>query len=957
MSSTLVDQDQCPSDAALSAFIEGALPEVDAGPVRRHLASCEVCREVLREVEPSGSLPLWERVKEKRWSVGQQVGRYVLLSFVGAGGMGEVWAAWDPQLERRVALKRLAPILSAVAGEDEVVSEARALARFHHPNVVTVYEVLEAERCLVMAFVEGETLRAKQGRGGEGDDAIARWLEVARALAAAHAAGLVHRDVKPDNVLVEGGHARLMDFGLASAAASSGPLRGTPAYMAPEVLAGRDVGPAADQYAWAVSVLECLSGRREVRAVQGVPRSWRPLLARALADDPSRRWPSMTALLEAWDETRRSARRRARLASTLAIVGLLVGTALVARREAVSCGGGGAIMSATWGPAIRVRVKERLLANQHQAVFADNVLTSMDGLVSTWLLQHREACEATHLRREQSEALLDLRMACLERRRAIWGAHVEQVLAADARVTARALEATERLPSAIECGDPSALLRPGHRPGRVPARVRAEAERLIAESWSADGLLQSERWGELTSALRQTLEAGSDDCLDAEAELLRARYEGNEGMLEKAFPLFESAWLASLRCGDERLQQRVLISQARVMAGKDTFQQELGWAKASEALLSRMTAPAWVRHEQALAMADVHVSRAEYELADAALATVLEDPAARDSLAFVEAHLLWARSVLRQAPGSAVKAVEIANRGLEYATKRLGPDHPRLADLLQVRYSARHELGRLEASVSDAKEVLRLREQAYGPDSSWTDTAYYALSFVRAELVSDEEGVGLARHALERAKGKPPRRREALRELHLGEVLIGVGRLDEAAPLVAAGLATIEGLGDQANTKLPAALEVLVRLRIGQGRGVEALEIAERMVRLGSALWPRGTASQWRRETLLADAYASAGRLDEALGRYEQIATRFEQVGLGPWAFEARAHAAMARARAGRWPVAENVEAVEALRVPSRAERVWCEALALEAKAGRRPLPPGVRCDGATGQTRATSGR
>ncbi|MFZ5439834.1 MAG: protein kinase domain-containing protein [Myxococcota bacterium] len=937
----------CPSDSELSAFVDGALTDAEAADVRAHLSSCETCLAVLRVMEPAESQPLWDRARQSRWSVGQQVGRYVLLSFVGAGAMGEVWAAWDPQLERRVALKRLAPLLSVTSGGDEVLAEARALARFHHPNVVTVYEVLEADRCLVMAFVEGETMRALQAGRGPIEPRLERWLEVARALSAAHAAGLVHRDVKPENVIVEKGHARLMDFGLASLGADDDGPRGTPAYMAPEARSATRAGPEVDQYAWALCVAECWAGRRGSAAevLPLVPRSHRPVLARALEVEPARRWPSMEALLDAWARATRRSRRAAQVFLGLALL-VTAAAGLVAMRRPEACSGGPTAMAEVWNDARRARLEARLSGNGHEPVYVSAVVSTLEALAREWVAQHRAACEATRVRGEQSEALLDARMACLERRRATWRAHLDTLEQADGPTTAQALEATERLPSALECGDVSALQRITRAPTQVSSALRERAQQQLAEAWSAEGLSQTARLAQTLTQLDETLDAGAraDACLQAEASLVRARSESNEGRLEQAAARFEAAWVSSLECGDERLQQRTLVSHARLMDGRDNYRQELSWLKASEALLSRLEVPARVRYEQQLALAEVALARADSEQAEVALRPVLDDLAAKDDLSFLEAHVLWARAVLRREPGSAARAIDIVNQGLVGAEARLGREHPGRADLLQVRQSAHHERGELLAALRDAEEVLRLRTVVYGADSAWTATAAYAVSFIRAELAWDDDAVRWARDSLARVRGKPPRTREATRELHLGEVLVGSGRREEAAPLIESGFGVIAAQGEAANARLPAAMEALVRLRLAEGRAVEAVPLALRMVSLGAALWPKGTASQWRRETLLADALAAAGRVDEADGRYLELANRFRAAGLGAWAFEALAHRARARAAAKRWPVAEDVAAVEALRAPGRAEAVWCAALEAEAAARRRQVAPHRAC-------------
>jgi len=303
------------------------------------------------------------------------LGHYRLEHRLGEGGMGVVHAAFDTDLERRVAIKLLHAGPSD-ANRARLLREARAMARLDHPNVVTIFDVdsIEGKDLVVMELVEGTTLAEWLRAEPRPRAAILDAFQGAgRGLAAAHAAGMVHRDFKPHNVLRAGdGRCKVTDFGLArdaetqievadlpaSASSSntptplvnltvSGAIVGTPAYMAPEQWASGTLGPAVDQFAFCVALWEALAGQRPFRgdtrealraAIEGgpgsldpapIPRRLRPVLLRGLAVDPARRWPSMAALLEALSSRRRTATW---IAAGLAAVALATG-AIVAMQS------------------------------------------------------------------------------------------------------------------------------------------------------------------------------------------------------------------------------------------------------------------------------------------------------------------------------------------------------------------------------------------------------------------------------------------------------------------------------------------------------------------------------------------------------------------------------------------------------------------------------------------------
>ncbi len=308
----------CPGDDTLVALVEKALDGDRVAALADHIDRCERCRATVGALAGSDDTTA-------------KVGRYELRDQLGSGGMGVVWAAWDPMLERRVAIKLLRPEVGD-HGSARMLREARAAAKLAHPNVVAVHDVGEHDGTVFIAteLVEGDSLDHWQ-REKSATAIVEIYVQACRGLAAAHEIGLVHRDVKPSNILVgRDGRARIGDFGLARAVAidgatastaltHTGHVVGTPAYMAPEQRAALRVDARADQYALCVALAEALGGTRpgpDTPATKlRVESRYAAAIARGLRIDPDERWPDLGALVAALmaEPTSAVASRRARV--------------------------------------------------------------------------------------------------------------------------------------------------------------------------------------------------------------------------------------------------------------------------------------------------------------------------------------------------------------------------------------------------------------------------------------------------------------------------------------------------------------------------------------------------------------------------------------------------------------------------------------------------------------------
>jgi serine/threonine-protein kinase len=274
---------------------------------------------------------------------GELIGRFEITARLGEGAMGVVFAARDPALGRRVAIKVLRSANDRPAYRDRLLREARAIALIDHPNVIRIHEVgTDRDRLfVVMELVEGTTLATYlRAERPPWRTVLALYGQAGNGLSAIHRRGLVHRDFKPENVLVDhGGHVRVADFGLARldseydadaslqarmvTLTSTGMQLGTPGYMAPEQIAGAEVDARADQYAFCVALRAALTGHDAPVAVHDA-------LARGTAELPDERFASIDELLAALAAGAAPSRRTAWIAVPIAIVGLAaIATAIV----------------------------------------------------------------------------------------------------------------------------------------------------------------------------------------------------------------------------------------------------------------------------------------------------------------------------------------------------------------------------------------------------------------------------------------------------------------------------------------------------------------------------------------------------------------------------------------------------------------------------------------------------
>lgn len=533
------------------------------------------------------------------------LGRFRLLETLGAGGMGVVYAAEDDKLKRVVALKVIRDdLLRTHPGERlRLLREARALARVSHPNVVQIHEVVDSDDkiFIVMEYVPGGTLqRWLRSAARSLAEIVAIFVAAGRGLAAAHRAGVVHRDFKPGNVLVsDEGRVCIVDFGLARGLQAStnpgdsdrmsgsitsplltygltdhsepGSLAGTPGYMSPEHLVGREVDARSDQFSFCVTLFEALYGQRpfDHEALRGamlrgampplptpagrrVPRSLRRLLKRGLARDPAQRYPSMEALL-ATLERRRSFVLPLFLA---AVVSTAVATGILASRDPVppavqACPDPSDQLTGIWDPSIAAAVRHAFVATGQpfaEQVHAD-VTQVLDRYAREWITTYTEACEATAILKVRSSDLLDRSMICLAHRRDALMRLGGLLRDGGASTVAAAHELVHTLPAVATCSAPETVRRDPRlaRKDTALSHARGQLEQ-------ARFLMVSSQNQPAIKLAQEVFSTSQDPVTRAEALLILGRIEAHRlNRNDPAVELLHQAYDLTLRAGDDDL--------------------------------------------------------------------------------------------------------------------------------------------------------------------------------------------------------------------------------------------------------------------------------------------------------------------------------------------------------------------------------------------------------------------
>ncbi len=866
-----------------------------------------------------------ERDDESALQRGVSIGRYVVLGPVGAGGMGVVHAAYDPELDRKVAIKLLRADSLGSNGAARMLREAQAMARLAHPGVVTVHDVgtHRGQVWIAMEFVEGQTLRVwLDQRKHDWRDVLDVLLQAGAGLAAAHAAGLVHRDFKPENVMIgSDGRVRVMDFGLARAAeggrtsapednesshgsalsmqlTQDGALLGTPAYMAPEQFGGAEVGEATDQFSFCVTLYEALNGERPfvgdslfelVSAVSSgvvrpppaktnAPALLRAVLVRGLAVDPAQRHASMTALLSALDRARRDIRARRIVAASVAAVALaLAGIGASKVHEHVrlqACQNDAQTIALVW-PGERDSVRTRL----HEAFglirrsWSDDTFarteTRLNSFTNEWSRVDAETC-ASVVERQLAPAAEQRRRTCLDQAHSELGALLDVLVEGDSQALLRAANAAASLSQPSRCVLDEELARRVMLPSSDEvSAVRAALYRVRAMN-AAGRYQEGLRLAEQTLVTAEALDIRS---LVAEAKLRVGAVADNAGDYARAREVLEEAFLLATADGDDETAARAAGELGYTLAQRLAMRDEaLLWAKLGQAAVQRAGLD---EHPVAATVFNatgvIHDIRGEYVEAEAA---------------HRKAVRIWQQTVGHEHPDTATvldnigvvkielealdEAEQAFRQALEIRERTIGPDHPELATSL-------NNLGVVyvrKGQYRDARRIFErlsiLQEDMLGPDHPELASTIGNLGAV---LQHEGDWMGATQHyrrsleILERKLG-PNHPDVAVTLANLGSAEGELGHHERALELLQRALTIRERVHGSDDPTVADALERMAEIERLLGRHEPALE---------HFLGAIGIYERAKQNTDLATTLLELGALQSELERHAQASATLER--------------------------------------------------------------------------------
>jgi tetratricopeptide (TPR) repeat protein len=918
----------CPSPDTIQSFVAGGLSLALRHELEVHLDACPACSRLVAQLLNRLSEVLPEPARAPTVVTageadappgalveGQRVGRFILLGPLGAGGMGVVHAAYDTVLDRKIALKFLTGTSADMA--DRLLAEAGAMARLSHPNVVTVHDVGRhaGQPYLAMEFVEGQTLSAwRRARPRALRELLAVMIGAARGLAAAHAAGVIHRDVKPSNVLVSGGRARVTDFGISLRQQTGAPGRpagvvaGTPGYMAPEQRLGEPVDARSDVYGFCATLQEMLQSPLPPRAPAWLLR----VAARGTATDPAQRYPTMNAVVAALQAN--PAARQLRLTiGAAAVIGLVAAFLAGGYRAADPerrCQAGASVIDGSWSeghkPALR-----RLFTGAGLAATWSITERQLDRYARGWREGFQQNCAERFGRQSQSDDAFDLRVACLQGRRVALQTFVRELPAVPASKLSTAATASAGLPALAECQAPTW---PGKKPLPPDATVRARiaaADAAIEESVAQLLLGNYRRAGELTaSALAAARQLGYQPLLaralsqSALTERRRGGLSGEAGPARETAPdraarMFEEAFAVAELGRDDLRRGAVARELAMTNLQRARYPEAERWGELASAILGRLGDPPYERAALEMNLGWLALQLSQRERAAAAFTRASE--LRRRIMAPDDPELVSPAVGLCEVEETPAEQLRCYRDLVPLARRLLGPAHPDFANLNNnlagLLFNDRRTLSEACTLFREALQILRRNMDASSDDVLRTQGNLANCLHETGELA---EARRLYQDALVHTQAPSLAAHHAHIQLDYSEFLADTGSPREGLALAQEALARRIALFGPNHDKVVWTRSVLADQLVQAGRPDQALNQINLAIRASSALGERGLRlaeledqrglllqTAWRRHDQARQAHRAALAIHQRLGTAEadRHATRhglgLAQLGLG----------------------------------------------------------------------------
>ena len=915
----------CPGENTLNALLGGHLAPEMAARAERHVDDCPACQELLAAVgrtlsasRTSGSAQAGDTrtaSADAPLQPGSAVRRYIVLSRVGAGGMGVVYAAYDPELNRRVALKVLRAAGHGGGSEQDrarLLSEAQTLARLAHPNVVAIHDVgvTDGDVFIVMEFVEGPTLGAWLAeRRRPFHEILPVFLQAGRGLASAHAMGIVHRDFKPANVVVgRDGRVRVLDFGLAreglpriAAPSSEGAegttmqsvVAGTPAYMAPEQHQGRRADARADQFSFCVALHEALHGVRPFRGdtpaeildsiqrgdilaphAADIPTWLNEALRRGLSARPEDRHRSLVELLAILERDRRVLRRRIGMLVVPLIAAIVAGVAVRASMGPAAelpCQGAPRKLEGVWDTSGRAAVREAFLATglPYAAGAFDQVAAHLDRRATEWASAHTQACEATRVRGEQTEEQLGQRMVCLERRLADLGALTRALSQADAAVVDNSARAVSDLAPVSDCANLESLSSMDPRP--EDTATQEEITRIAGDLSGARAALAVGRYEDGLSRVEPLVKRATETRygpLEAEARYLRARLLDVLGRDREAEVDYHAAAGAAISSHHDEIVASAWVDLFGILAfdvrrtGEATRVLEYARAAlrrrgANPELLARLAVRICTRGN---ALADAPQIEADCRHAiDQVERFAPHDPE------LLAASLQGLAGALRY-QGKLADARASVDRAIAVLSDTLGKDHPSALRARRALVLVHQEGGALSEAEAESRSIVESSERNLPPEHPVRLMALFDLGRVLTIRGDHAAALPLFERALEgerRNRGEDAEQAATCLEA-MGRAEHMLGRKKEALDHYRRSLAIREKILGADHVVVASTLVLIGIVRQDEGAHEEAISLLGRALEIREkALGPEHPLVATTLDTL-GRVYGAIGRLDAA---------------------------------------------------------------------------------------------